>query len=120
MPWPKPSLSGLSERLAPSSSISIIATSLSGAAGYRETELNQLLTWLQSGKEMELYIVNKLIRHPSDYQTLMLYRHLYPWMQAGKLRIHELAELDGARPDVDPHQVVSVSHAGLRVRSWGT
>ena len=32
----------------------------------------------------------------------------------------ELAELDGARPDVDPHQVVSVSHAGLRVRSWGT
>ena len=116
VPWPKPSLSGLSERLAPSSSISIIATSLSGATGYRETELNQLLTWLQSGKEMELYIVNKLIRHPSDYQTLMLYRHLYPWMQEGKLRIHKLAELDGRIAGQIPRMFAGIQDGSLLVR----
>lgn len=116
VPWPKPSLSGLSERLAPSSSVSIIATSLSGAAGYRETDLNQLLTWLQSGKELELYIVNKLIRHPSDYQTLMLYRHLYPWMQGGKLRIHGLAELDSRIAGQIPRVFAGLEDRSLLVR----
>ncbi len=116
VPWPKPSLSGLSERLATSSSVSIIATSLSGAAGYRETELNQLLTWLQSGKEVQLYIVNKLIQHPSDYQTLMLYRHLYPWMQAGKLRIHALPELDGRLAGQLPRVFASLEDGALMVR----
>jgi len=95
VPWTKPSLGGLSERLASSPTISIIATSLSGGAGYRETELNQLLAWLQSGKSVKLYIINKLVQHPTDYQALMLYRHLYPWMKAGKLHIHALPELDG-------------------------
>ena len=116
VPWPKPSLSGLSERLAPSSSIFFITTSLSGAAGYRETELNQLLTWLQSGKEVELYIVNKLIQHPSDYQTLMLYRHLYPWVQAGKLRINALTELDGRTAGQIPRVFSSLEDGSLLVR----
>lgn len=116
VPWPKPSLSGLSERLATSPTVSIIATSLSGATGYRETEFNQMLTWLQSGKELRLYIVNKLIQQPSDYQTLMLYRHLYPWMQAGKLRIHALPDLDGRLAGQLPRVFTSLEDGGLMVR----
>ena len=116
VPWPKPSLSGLAERLATSSSISIIATSLSGASGYRESELNQLLTWLQSGKEVQLYVANKLVQHPSDYQTLMLYRHLYPWMQAGKLRVHALPELDGRTAGQIPRVFSSLEDGALLVR----
>ncbi|MGB6099684.1 MAG: helicase-related protein [Comamonas sp.] len=116
VPWAKPSLSGLSERLASSSSVSIIAASLAGAAGYREAELNQLLTWLQSGKEVQLYIANKLIQHPSDYQTLMLYRYLYPWMQAGKLRIHALAGLDGRIAGQIPRVFTSLEDGSLLMR----
>lgn len=116
VPWSKPSLAGLAERVATSASISIIAASLSGAAGYRETELNQLLTWLQSGKDVHLYIVNKLAQHPSDYQTLMLYRHLYPWLQAGKLRIHALNELDGRVAGQLPRVFTSLDDGTLMVR----
>lgn len=116
VPWPKPSLSGLSERLASSPSVVIIAASLAGAAGYREAELNQLLTWLQSGKEVQLYIANRLIQHPSDYQTLMLYRHLYPWLQTGKLRIHSLAELDGRVAGQVPRVFTSLEDGSLLVR----
>lgn len=116
VPWSNPSLSGLSERLATSSSVSIIANSLYAADGYREAELNQLLTWLQSGKKVELYIVNRLIQHPSDYQTLMLYRHLYPWVQAGKLRINALAELDGRTAGRIPRVFSSVEDGSLLVR----
>lgn len=116
VPWPKPSLSGLSERIASSASVSIIATALAGAAGYRQAELNQLLTWLQSGKEVLLYITNKLVQHPSDYQTLMLYRHLYPWMQEGKLRIHSLVELDGRIAGQLPRIFTSVEDGSLLVR----
>jgi len=116
VPWPKPSLSGLSERLAPSPTISIVATSLTGAAEYRETELNQLLTWLQSGKNVQLYIVNKLIQNPWDYQALMLYRHLYPWMQAGKLHIHALPDLDGRIAGQIPRVFTSLEDGSLLVR----
>lgn len=116
VPWPKPSLSGLSERLASASSVSIIAASLAGAAGYQETELNQLLTWLQSGKDVHLYIANRLIEHPSDYQTLMVYRHLYPWMQAGKLHIHSLVKLDGRTAGQIPRVFTSFEDGSLLVR----
>lgn len=116
IPWAKPSLSGLSERLAYSSSVSIFAASLTGASGYREAELNQILTWLQSGKEVQLYIANKLIQHPSDYQTLMLYRHLYPWMQAGKLSIHSLVELDGRIAGRIPRVFTSMEDGSILVR----
>lgn len=116
VPWAKPTLSGLSERLASSPSVSFIAASLAGASGYREGDLNQLLGWLQSGKEVQLYIANKLLPHPSDYQTLMLYRHLYPWMQAGKLRIHLLVGLDGRIAGQIPRVFTSMDDGSLLVK----
>ena len=116
VPWPKPSLASLSERLATYSSISFIGLSLSGVSGPRETEFNQLLTWLQSGKELNLYVANNLVQNPSDYQTLMLYRHLYPWLQAGKLRISALQELDGRVTGQLPRVFTSLDDGALLVR----
>jgi hypothetical protein len=116
VPWPKPSLSGLSERLARSPSISMIATSLVGASGYGETELNQLMTWLQSGKEVHLYVVNRLNRNPTEFQTLMVFRHLYPWMQAGKLHISSLPDLDGRVAGLLPRVFTSLEDGSLLFR----
>lgn len=65
---------------------------------------------------MQLYIANKLIQHPSDYQTLMLYRHLYPWMQAGKLSIHSLVELDGRIAGRIPRVFTSMEDGSILVR----
>lgn len=93
--WTKPSLNRLSELLEPFASISVIGSSLSTAEGYRDTELNQFLTWLQNGKEIKLYLIHKLGQHPSDYSTLMLYRHLYPWMHSSKLQVYTLPKIDG-------------------------
>jgi DEAD/DEAH box helicase/Helicase conserved C-terminal domain/Domain of unknown function (DUF1998) len=116
VPWPKPSLGGLSERLASAPSISIIASSLVGASGYRESELNELMTWLQTGKKVHLYVVNKLNQNPSDYQSLMLYRHLYPWLQSGKLHLHALPDLDGRIAGLLPRIFTSLEDGSLLVR----
>jgi len=116
VPWSKPSLAGLSERLAPFSSVCVIATSMSSSTGYRETELGQLLTWLHAGKDVHVYVVNKLEQQPSDYQTLMLYRHLYPWLQAGKLRIFSLPDMDGRLAGQIPRVFTSLDNGGLLVR----
>jgi len=95
VPWSKPSLAGLAERFATYNSVSAIGVSLTGASGFRESELNQVLTWLQTGKQLHLYVANKLESRPKDYQVLMLYRHLHPWVLAKKLHIHALGQLDG-------------------------
>ncbi|MDO9073129.1 MAG: DEAD/DEAH box helicase [Rubrivivax sp.] len=116
VPWTKPSLAGLSERFAPAATVSIIAASLSSAAGYKETELNQLQTWLQSGKEVVLYVANRLEQQPTDYQTLMLYRHLSPWLHLGKLRIYGLRDLDGRLAGKLPRLFTSMDDGALMVR----
>lgn len=115
VPWPNPSLAGLTERFAPFSTLSIIAASL-GSAAYRESELNQLLAWLQAGKDVHLYVVNKLDPQPADYRVLMLYRHLYPWLHTGKLTIHGLAEVDASIAAQLPRFFSSAEIGGLLVR----
>lgn len=116
VPWPKPSLAGLADRFASSASLSVIGVSLSNASGYRETELNQVLSWLQSGKQIRLYVLNKPEQHPKDYATLMLYRHLYPWVHSGKLQISAVPELDGKAMGVLPRFFASLDDGSLLVR----
>ena len=116
VPWVKPSLSGLSERLALFSSISIIATSLGNSIGYQDDELRQLLAWLHSGKNVHLYVVNKLEQKPSDYPTLAMYRYLYPWLQGGQLQISALPLLDGRRAGQLPRIFTALDDGALMVR----
>jgi hypothetical protein len=116
VPWTKPSLSGLSERFAAFALVNVIGASLAGASSYEEAELNQLLSWLQAGKQVRLYVANKLEAHPKDYQLLMLYRHLYPWMQADKLRVFLLKELDGRTAGSVPRVFASLEYGAPLVR----
>jgi hypothetical protein len=92
VPWPRPSLAGLSERLAPHSTISIIATSLISGDSFSEPDLNELTSWLQAGKYVRLYLANKVEAHPREAALLLLYRHLYPWASQGKLSLFALDE----------------------------
>lgn len=95
VPWKKPSLAALNEKLAGFPCITALGVSLTGPSGYREADLNQLFSWLQAEKKVRLYVVNDLETHPKQYETLLVYRHLYPWMLKGRLRIFRLAEADG-------------------------
>lgn len=116
VPWTSPSLAGLGERVALSPSVSVIGASLSGASGHGEAELNMLLSWLQSGKDVQLYVTNKLERQPTDYATLMLYRHLSPWLHLGRLRIHRLEELDGRLAGQIPRVFTSLEDGAFMIR----
>jgi hypothetical protein len=116
VPWTKPSLAGVSERFAPYAEVTAIGASLAGAAGYSEGDLNQLLDWLQAGKQVRLYVANALEPHPKDYQALMLYRHLYPWLQAGKLHIFHLPQLDGRAAGQVPRLFATLDDGAPLVR----
>lgn len=116
VPWVAPSLAGLSKRVASAPSVSFIGASLSASSGYGEPELNMLLSWLQSGKEVLLYVINKLDQQPTDYSTLMLYRHLSPWLHLGRLRIHRLQDLDGRLAGQVPRVFTSLEDGSLMIR----
>ena len=116
VPWTKPSLAGLSERFAPYPELTAVGASLAGAGGYSESDLNQLLDWLQAGKRVRLYVANALEPHPTDYQVLMLYRHLYPWLQAGKLHIFHLPNLDGRAAGQVPRLFASLEDGAPLIR----
>lgn len=95
VPWSKPSLAGLSERFAPYPFVAVLASSLTSTEGYSEADLNQVLSWLQAGKKVRLYVANEPEAQPSEYPVLMLYRHLYPWMKEGKLTVLKLQRFGG-------------------------
>lgn len=116
VPWSKPSLAGLSERFASYPSVSVIAASLASSDGYSESDLNQILSWLQAGKEVRLYIANKLEAHPKDYSLLMLYRHLYPWAKAGKLLVFQLESFGGKHAIELPRLFASLDDGAPLVR----
>lgn len=116
VPWPKPSLAGLAERFASFPSVRAIGVSLTGASGYRDSELNQLLSWLQAGKQVSLYVVSKLESKPKDYQVLMLYRHLHPWVLSKKLRIYSVGQLEGRLVGLLPRVFTSMDEGTPVVR----
>jgi DEAD/DEAH box helicase/Helicase conserved C-terminal domain/Domain of unknown function (DUF1998) len=116
VPWSKPSLAGLAERFAPCGSVNALGVSLTTAAGYRESELNQVLSWLQAGKEVNLYVGNNLEARPKDYQVLMLYRHLHPWILEGRLHIYALHQLDGRLAGQLPRLFASMDDGYVIVR----
>jgi len=116
VPWSKPSLAGLSERLANCNTVCAIGVSLASPNAYRQDDLNQVLAWLQTGKQVRLYVANRLEAHPKDYASLMLYRHLYPWVHSGKLCIHAMADQDGRTASQLPRIFSSLEDGALLVK----
>lgn len=90
--WSSPSLAGLAERLANYQDLSFVARSLVGTEPYSEDCLNQLITWLQTGKTVNLYLSNKLEEKPKSHASLSLYRRLHPYVKEGCLKIFAISD----------------------------
>lgn len=116
VPWTKPSLAGLSERFAPYPNVCVLAASLATTEGINDPDLNLVLTWLQAGKQVRLYIANKLEIYPKDFALLTLYRHLYPWMKEGKLKLFELENFGGKHAVEMPRLFASLDDGAPLVR----
>jgi hypothetical protein len=85
--WNSPSLAGLAERVSNYQSINIVARSLVGTASYSEESLNQVISWLQAGKKVSLYLFNKLEDRPAAQAPLSVYRRLHPYVLEGVLKL---------------------------------
>lgn len=116
VPWKNPSLAGLSERLATSTQVTLLGSTLTSSEGHREEDLHQVLSWLQSGKEVRIYVANKVDKNPSSFQTLMLYRHLYPWLQEGRLKIFAINQVHEKLNYQLPRVFTSLDDGSLMVR----
>lgn len=90
--WKAPSLAGLAERFANFTTISLVARSLVDVSGYSDESLGQLISWLQEGKTLHVYLANKLDEKPRAQAPLTVYRRLHPYVMEGKLKIYALSE----------------------------
>lgn len=90
--WKSPSVAGLAERLANFPVINLVARSLVDISGYSEESLGQLITWLQEGKSLNIYLANKLDGRPKAQAPLAVYRRLHPYVVEGKLTLHAISD----------------------------
>lgn len=92
--WNLPSLEALVERLANHSEINFIARSLvdTNQDRFSENSLSQLIIWLQSGKKINIYLVNKLAEKPNAQIPLIVYRRLHPYVVEGNLKLFLISE----------------------------
>ncbi|MBU0704779.1 MAG: DUF1998 domain-containing protein [Chloroflexi bacterium] len=93
--WAAPSLAGLSERMANHDQIHLVARNLVETGTNYEDSLSLLLKWLQAGKTVHLHLANKLDEKPRAQIPLTVYRHLNPYAQDGRLRLYQIADMDG-------------------------
>ena len=95
--WAEPSLAGLSTDLQHYDRINLVARGLydiqSQLADHPDEEIarlpsqTQLITWLNGGKSVALYLVNRPESTPRDAGSLQLYRELHPWVSNGQLKV---------------------------------
>jgi hypothetical protein len=95
--WPEPSIAGLSADLQNYQRINLLARGLydiqSQLADHPDDEIarlpsqTQLINWLNSGKSVSLYLINRPEPTPRDAGSLQLYRELHPWVSNGQLKV---------------------------------
>lgn len=90
--WQSPSLSGLTERLANHDAISFVARNLVDSASFNEDCLNQLVTWMQAGKTLNIYLSTKLEPKPKTRVALTVYRRLHPFLVERRLKLFALSK----------------------------
>ena len=114
--WQSPSLAGLAERLANHNELHLVARLLLGTEAPNEDCLNQLVTWMQAGKLLHIYLSTKLEDKPNSKSALMVYRRLHPYLMEGLLKLYALPK--DARLDWTdlPRVFTSVAQGGITVR----
>jgi hypothetical protein len=98
--WKKPSLGGLTYRLANFKEINLVADRLDSLEGDSSDPLDELLSWLHTGKKVTIHLTKELQRGRTALQSVRLtatYRHLNPFVHEGKLvlsRLYGLSDQD--------------------------
>jgi len=85
-------VAGLAERLANYDEISFVVRSLVDVESVDEDSMGQLLTWLQGGKTVNVYLANELDEKPKAQAPLAAYRRLQPYVIERRLRLFALPE----------------------------
>lgn len=85
--WNSPSLAGLAERLENFPAIHLTTNSLVGNV-LSEEALGQLISWMQAGKTVHVYLANPLDSKPSTRAALTVYRRLHPYAMERRLRLY--------------------------------
>jgi len=114
--WASPSLAALAERIANYDNIHLVARSLVDSSCLDEACLNQLVDWMQAGKTLHVYLTNKLELRPKTETALKVYRRLYPFMQEGRLSLHEVPKEAGPDWTQLPRLFTSVEAGAVAVR----
>ncbi len=107
--WKSPSLAGLSERLGNFPVINLLARSLVDVSGYSDESLGQLISWLQEGKKLNIYLANKLDEKPKAQAPLKVYRRLHPYLLEGKVTLYALSEKLAANWEALPRIFVGIT-----------
>jgi hypothetical protein len=90
VPWPAPTVEGLTDRLSSYDTICLVGRSLIESGAPSDAALNQLINWMQAGKTLHIYLANKLLDRPRSQGPLSAYRHLHPYVQNGQLRLYAI------------------------------
>ncbi len=93
--WERPSLAGLSKRLAGVSTIHLAGLDLEGQGSNGEV-LQWLLKWLNEGKEAWIHLVKPLETNPRKLSATarQTMRHIFPWVSSGQLVVGALKNFD--------------------------
>ncbi len=114
--WQSPSLAGLAERLANHDEVHFVARTLVDSLAPSEDCLNQLVTWMQGGKKLHVYLSTKLENKPRSESALTVYRRLHPYLVEGLLKLYALPQKGGADWTDLPRIFTSPAEGGITVR----
>ena len=89
IPWEKPTLKGLADRLLPYNQVHLVAEQLESANGENSDERDWLVKWLLDGKTAIIHLLKPLPKtlHKLSPRQRATYRYLHPYVQDNRLMI---------------------------------
>lgn len=114
--WQSPSLGGLVERLANHDEVHLVARTLVDSESPNDDCLNQLVTWMQAGKKLHVYLSTKLEDKPRSKSALTVYRRLHPYLVEGLLKLYALPQNTGLDWTDLPRVFTSAAEGGVTFR----
>ena len=114
--WQSPSLGGLVERLANHDEVHLVARTLVDSESPNDDCLNQLVSWMQAGKRLHVYLSTKLEDKPRSKSALTVYRRLHPYLVEGMLKFYALPQNAGLDWTDLPRIFTSVAEGGMTFR----